>query len=201
MPRPFWKPLCSCEGHSNSTDSSACTKCGSGTEFDGWHYIAHERMANHQIRYGTKPMGPHRPREFALFDGIVTNCTVCDGYGLLNDIDKRTAIHCAKCEGLGSLVNCTPKEFEAIRQNVLKEFPDAAVHGWMGKRPSGAYVFDTSAGIVLDLEDVGTSVVADIVVDDKERDIWREDLGFAVIERKEKRDFLTWLRMTLVNRT
>jgi RecJ-like exonuclease len=172
MPRQMWKPLCSCQNYIHSTEKT-CTTCGRDGEYAGWWYIAHEEMANHQIRYGTKPIGPHRRFSDDLFAGVYTPCAACSGRGLLNSTDEaETFQHCPACEGLGATINCTTEEFEAKRQRLLKEFPDAAVHGWAGKSPSGAYMFNPSEGMV---EEIGCTA--------EELEAWRRRYPIPVASR------------------
>ena len=85
------------------------------------------RMGLYQTRTGLKPIGPHRPLADALFRGVTQTCPQCDGDGYIDADDGHSYTDCPACDGLGHLPPPGSPEMTAIREQVLRHFPDAAV--------------------------------------------------------------------------
>ncbi len=84
-------------------------------------------MYHSQLFYGLKPMGPHRALVAKLFATAVESCPACDGDGAITLGEDDPYTPCRWCAGTGRMATRSPEEFEALRQRVLKEFPDAGV--------------------------------------------------------------------------
>lgn len=94
-----------------------------------WMLTMHESMTRYQLHYGLKPIGPHRVLALPLPEGFVTpSCSQCDG-GLIEGDGGDTWAICPSCFGFGGGALPDSAEVAALREKVLRDFPDAAAHG------------------------------------------------------------------------
>jgi hypothetical protein len=128
MPHRKWSHRCAEEGEARVWLAVAvCPECGRTGEDDGWHYSLTEVMAAYQRLYRLKAVGPHRPLADTLFAGAVRECEVCRGRGVVDTPDNPAeCVACAACQGARQVFVRAPSEIEALRQQVLSAYPQAA---------------------------------------------------------------------------
>jgi hypothetical protein len=143
MPRQMWKHEC-CGGWTSAPDCS----CGVAGTYEGWQYCMYELMARFQYITGMKPIGPHHMHTVRVLLKHRVECSNCHGNGLV-DGDGNTYAICAPCEALGSFWTIPLDEVEAIRRQILAEFPNAGAPRATGRFFNGPAVLDLAAGEML----------------------------------------------------
>lgn len=123
MPRPHWKPACEHKAPFVQTEPCNCGLCGQPFRFDGWHLTMHEAMARYQHVYRLRPIGPHRALAERLLDPVREDCRTCERRGLVT-YDEAWRV-CQGCRGIGGHWTVDAGVVEQIREQVLREFPDA----------------------------------------------------------------------------
>ncbi len=126
MPAQRWKHQCRYRTVWLAT-FEPCTTCGAEGRYDGWMLRMEETMAVYQYVYGLLPIGPHRPLADRVFSRKRDQCEQCRGRGIITVEDGNTWRLCAACEGTGGLWNCSTKDVEAARSEVIEAFPASAV--------------------------------------------------------------------------
>ena len=140
MPHQFWRHTCGAT--QVLTGTPVCRTCGIKGEFHGWRLGMHESMARYQYVYGLKPIGPHRQLADDLLGDLRVPCPRCHWDGIIT-VEEGTAWRiCPECEGTGGFWNRPSDEVDAVRRQILREFPDAAA------RPLPGFI---TVGVVLDL--------------------------------------------------
>jgi hypothetical protein len=140
MPHPLWRHTCG--GTHLLIRSPICSTCGNEGEFHGWRLSVHESMARYQYVYGLKPIGPHRQVADDLLFDLRAPCPRCLWDGIITVEGGGTWRMCPVCEGTGGFWTPPDEQVEAVRQEILKQFPDAAARSLPGF---------VSVGVVLDL--------------------------------------------------
>jgi hypothetical protein len=110
----------------------------------------HQAMARYQALKGLKPVGPHRTLADSLLQNITCKCGTCGGTGLHGTYGGMGWRICPVCHGLGEAYSITLEELQALRQQVLDRYPDAATPGWRPGNPISCPVQDIAASLMLD---------------------------------------------------
>lgn len=161
MPHRMFTPRCDHASHADLVNWPECQTCGALHEFAGWFRFSNETMAAYQYAYGLKPVGPHRALANQLLDPSRAWCPECYGSGIHTDDINRWHM-CSSCEGTGGHWTCTQEQLEALRRQVLEQFPEAAVT----RAPTNL----ASPGLAQNLQD-GT--IVDLLEDEEEVDASR----------------------------
>lgn len=104
----------------------------------------HEAMAWYQLRYGLKPIGPHRHFADKVMSGAFQTCPECSGYGY-HDVRRGKSYRiCKFCDGAGYSLAISAEEFFILRAIVLAEYPNAAAPMNIGDPTTGMVLHDLS---------------------------------------------------------
>jgi hypothetical protein len=145
MPWKYWFHNCTkSNGARIGRTTEICPECGERGQYDGWHYSVVEFMGAYSRRTKLKPYGPHRALADKLLDPRMPACSICHGRGVLDVNNGERYEMCPNCKGSLALFDGTEEEFEALRQKVLDEFPDAAAG--TPSTPSTTQTTNTSGG-------------------------------------------------------
>lgn len=109
-----------------------------------------QAMARYQTLYGIKPVGPHRPLADSLLKDILCKCDACAGTGLNGAYGSLGYRICPVCHGLGDTYSITLDALQALRQQVLDRYPDAAPPNWTPGQRIFCPVHDLATGLILD---------------------------------------------------
>ena len=90
-----------------------------------WELRMHEAMYRYQLRFGWRPIGPHRALGDALFDAIAVSCPGARAMGCSTERWGSSYSICPSCFGFGSRPLPGAPELEAIRRRVGEAFPEA----------------------------------------------------------------------------
>ena len=129
------------------------TDLSSGTVFSPWAKPPgmFQAMARYQTLKGLKPVGPHRRLADELLKNITCKCSTCRGTGLYGTYGGMGWLVCPSCHGLGDVYNITLDELQALRQQVLDRYPDAAAPGWRPGHPISCPAQELATGRMIDL--------------------------------------------------
>jgi hypothetical protein len=103
-------------------------------------------MARYQAIKGLKPVGLHRPLADSLLKDITCKCATCGGTGLCGTYGGLGWKICPACHGFGETYSITLDELQALRQQVLDRYPDAAPPGWAPGRPISCPIQEMAPG-------------------------------------------------------
>lgn len=96
------------------------------------HLARPQRMVDAMMRYvrlyGLRPIGRHRHLAYTLLGNNTKPCEMCAGTGLVPSDEKLS--NCPVCNGYGVAYTITPGELDAWRKVVLCAYPDAGVPDW-----------------------------------------------------------------------
>jgi hypothetical protein len=126
MPRKMWQNAC-CETAWHGAPSPCSCAASRKDQRSRWSLGMHEAMMRYQLRYGLKPIGPHRKLADALLNAVTERCSRCDGGGLFDARDGATWRLCPHCRGFGVLPLPNAPELKAVRAEVGARFPGAVV--------------------------------------------------------------------------
>lgn len=110
----------------------------------------HQIMARYQALRGLKPVGPHRPLADCLLKDITCKCPTCNGTGLHGTYGGLGWRVCPACHGMGETYRISLDELQALRQQVLGRYPDAAPPGWRPGHPIACPVQEIATSLMLD---------------------------------------------------
>lgn len=109
-----------------------------------------QAMARYQALKGFKPVGPHRSLADSLLSNVTDTCTTCGGTGLHGTYGAMGWRICPVCHGLGEAYRISLDELQALRQQVLDRYPDAAPPGWTPTEPIACPIQELATGLMLD---------------------------------------------------
>lgn len=123
-----------------------------GTVFSPWAKPRgmFQVMARYQAIQGLKPVGPHRRLAESLLKNITCKCSTCRGTGLYGTYGGLGWRICAVCHGLGETYSITLDELQALRQQVLDRYPDAAPHDWAPGHPISCPIREMATSLMID---------------------------------------------------
>ena len=123
-----------------------------GTVFSPWAKPRgmHQAMARYQALKGLKPVGYHRPLADQVLNNITCKCPTCHGTGLHGTYGNIGWRICRTCHGLGEAYRITLDELQALRQQVLDSYPDAAPPGWSPGHPIFCPIQELANGRMID---------------------------------------------------
>ena len=107
-------------------------------------------FARYQAFRGLKPNGPHIALANSLLKNITCKCPTCDGTGLHGTYGGLGWLACPTCHGLGETYNITLDELQALRQQVLDHYPDAAPADWRPGYPIRCPVLQMDTWLIID---------------------------------------------------
>jgi hypothetical protein len=128
MPHKLWRHLCC--GRDILDGSHRCWSCRVDGAFAGWHLSMWEAMSRYARVYGLNPIGPHRRLANAWLTSRHSQCSRCGGHGLLT-LSEEQYQDCPECDGDGGSWTCSAEEIDAVRQQIIARWPEAAI-----RRPS-----------------------------------------------------------------
>lgn len=86
--------------------------------------------AQYQSLFGFKSQGPHASLVKQLVGPVVCTCPTCGGTGLNGTYGDLGWRACPTCHRLGSAYTVSLEELEALRQQVLAQYPDSGAPDW-----------------------------------------------------------------------
>ena len=101
-----------------------CPGCGALGVYDGWGYSVTEMMCRYVRRRGLRRDGPHKKYADALLADAFCRCLRCQGRGTLITPDESYR-PCPRCHGDGVRPTLPLPEIDALRERVLKRYPEA----------------------------------------------------------------------------
>src|SRR5512139_40684 len=126
MPRKIWERYCENHHAVIRLGKEVCPDCGQKGCYVGWNYSHREVMGHYHSRTGLKPLGPHRPLADELFKPYWQTCPKCKGAGLIDTDYGESWKSCPVCGGDMVLFTGNAAQREAIRQKILRKYPEAA---------------------------------------------------------------------------
>jgi hypothetical protein len=149
MPHRMWSH--SCCGQRHASPAEFCPACGRPGLDQGMQLTLREKMAAYQNVHGLKPIGPHRKLADRLHAGARRKCDTCGGCGLLVTNFEDLCLVCETCGGIGSVLPGGRADEAVIREQVLREFPDAGVPFRICDITSLTVVEDLGSGAMRDI--------------------------------------------------
>jgi|RhiMetdeSRZDD1v2_1073273.scaffolds.fasta_scaffold11590_8 hypothetical protein len=123
----FSNECCSPGEWTNAPKSCSCANPRIRTRWERGASGMAWAMSRYGRRTGLQSFGPHRKLADKLLKRIERRCETCDGSGLVDAPSSggSRCVDCAACEGHGWLPRCDSLELAAMREQVLREFPNA----------------------------------------------------------------------------
>src|SRR5262245_29702184 len=99
--------------------------CPTSRVRSAWHWGMYEAMGRYSSYTGVLPTGPHRRLTDRLLDFVTLGCVACRGRGIVAAADGDALSACSRCAGFGRLPGPDSPQLAAMREQVLREFPNA----------------------------------------------------------------------------
>lgn len=129
------------------------SELSTGTVFSPWAKPRgmYHAMARYQALNGLKPVGPHRQLAGSLLNNVTETCMTCGGTGLHGTYGGMGWRICPACHGPGEVYSISLDELQALRQQVLERYPDAAPESWIPAQPISCPAQELATGQIIDV--------------------------------------------------